>query len=105
MSRSYRKTPIFGDRAVPSEARDKRTWHKRHRAHERDQGAQLTPASDPLRLHHREVSNPRFMAKDEKSYHDARSLLESAERAATRASTPTEYASLVARHLARYRYK
>ncbi len=42
MSRSQRKTPIFGI-ASGSEALDKRLWHKRWRARVRDRMAVLPP--------------------------------------------------------------
>lgn len=47
MSRSRRKTPIVGYSTARSEADDKRLWHKRWRARERDQLAGLGPESDP----------------------------------------------------------
>ncbi len=35
MSRSRKKTPIFGHTGSISEAADKAAWHRRHRANER----------------------------------------------------------------------
>jgi hypothetical protein len=41
MSRSLRETPIFGHTTAHSEADDKRLWHKRWRASERNQLATI----------------------------------------------------------------
>ena len=71
MSRSHRKTPIFGITSARSEAEDKRLWHKRWRARLRDQLAGLAPDSDPLPIHRRAVSNPWSMAKDGKHWFGA----------------------------------
>jgi hypothetical protein len=46
MSRSLRKTPIFGHTTARSEADDKRLWHKRWRASERDQLATVGADTD-----------------------------------------------------------
>ena len=46
MSRSLRKTPIFGHTTARSEADDKRLWHKRWRASERDQLAKIGADTD-----------------------------------------------------------
>ena len=66
MSRSRRKTPIFGLAPAPSEAEDKRLWHKRLRAKTRDQ--LKDGPDDPIPVDHREVSDPWGMAKDGKRY-------------------------------------
>lgn len=66
MSRSRRKTPIFGITTAPSESEDKRLWHKRLRAKSRDQ-LKAGP-DDPIPVDHREVSDPWGMAKDGRRY-------------------------------------
>jgi hypothetical protein len=68
MSRSVRKTPIFGNAQGVSEKADKRSWHQRWRARAR---SLLTGASD-LEAYcdpdKRLVSDTRAMAKDGKRY-------------------------------------
>ena len=68
MSRSRKKTPIFGYASADSEAPDKRIWHSRMRHRERralhsadDYDAHLTTTRD-------QVSSTWNMAKDGKSY-------------------------------------
>ena len=68
MSRSRRKTPIFGYASADSEAHDKRIWHSRMRHRERqalhsadDYDAHLTTVRD-------DVSSTWNMDKDGKSY-------------------------------------
>lgn len=53
MSRSLRKTPIFGHTTARSEADDKRLWHKRWRSHQRDQLATAKPESEIVPIHRR----------------------------------------------------
>jgi hypothetical protein len=68
MSRSVRKTPIFGHAMSQSEKADKRRWHQRWRAMARTRlasSADLERYNDPDR---REASSPWTMAKDGKSY-------------------------------------
>lgn len=65
MSRSYRKTPISGITTAESEAMDKRIWHKRMRARQRDR---LMTDSESEPVHTREVSDPWGMGKDGKRW-------------------------------------
>lgn len=65
MSRSRKKTKIHGIASPDSEAIDKRIWHKRMRARERDRLI-IDPESEPT--HQKEVSNPWSMGKDGKLY-------------------------------------
>lgn len=65
MSRSRKKTPILGNAIGESEAIDKRLWHKRMRARERDRLI-TDPESEPT--HQNEVSSTWDMAKDGKGY-------------------------------------
>lgn len=56
MSRSYRKTPIFGHTKAESEKEDKKLWHRAWRR------------SNDIESSHREFSNPWDMSKDGKTY-------------------------------------
>jgi len=57
MSRSIRKTPIFGHTTARSESDDKRLWHKRWRAIERDQLATVGVDTDHETVHRNAVSS------------------------------------------------
>lgn len=106
MSRSRRKTPIFGHTSARSEADDKRLWHKRWRSHDRDQRASLDPCGDPFPVHRQSVSSTWDMAKDGKHWFDPRSQHEAAERIAARRGRLTpERKALQARLLAKWRAK
>lgn len=106
MSRSRRKTPIFGHTTARSEADDKRLWHKRWRSRERDQLAALDSDGDPLPVHRQTVSSTWDMAKDGKHWFDPRCQREVAERiAARRSRLKPERKALQARILARWRAK
>ncbi len=106
MSRSRRKTPIFGHTSARSEADDKRLWHKRWRSRERDQLAVLEPDADPLPVHRQAVSSPWSMAKDGKHWFDPRLQREMAELiAARRSQLGPERQALQVRLLARWRAK
>lgn len=70
MSRSRRKTPIFGMTSAKSEKRDKQTWHSRMRAHVRTgltsiPQEQLDGYVAPVE---NEVGSVWSMAKDGKHY-------------------------------------
>lgn len=105
MSRSRRKTPIFGHTTARSEANDKRLWHKRWRSRQRDQlvvGAE----DDPLPVPRNVVSNTWNMAKDGKSWFDPRRQQAVAQRIAERRSQlKPESQALQARLLAKWRSK
>lgn len=106
MSRSRRKTPIFGHTSARSEADDKRLWHKRWRSRVRDQLATLGPEGDPLPVHRQAVSSTWDMAKDGKHWFDPRRQREVAERiAARRSQLQPERKALQARLLAKWRAK
>ena len=106
VSRSRRKTPIFGHTTARSEADDKRLWHKRWRSRERDQLASLGPDGDPLPVHRQAVSSTWDMAKDGKHWFDPRRQQKLAERiAARRSQSNPERKSLRARLLAKWRPK
>ena len=106
MSRSRRKTPIFGHTTARSEADDKRLWHKRWRASQRDQLATATPESEIVSVHRHAVSSTWDMAKDGKSWFDPRRQQVMAERiAARRSKLKPERKALQARILAKWRGK
>lgn len=106
MSRSRRKTPIVGYSTARSEADDKRLWHKRWRARERDQLAGVGPDSDPLPIHLQEVSSTWDMAKDGKHWFAPPRQQALAERiAARRSKLKSERKALQARLLAKWRGK
>lgn len=80
MSRSHRKTPIYGFSTAHSEKLDKRVWHKRMRACERGRlhYARCDPESH-LSTEPKEVSNLWSMAKDGRqwwSWHEQACLAE-----------------------------
>ncbi len=66
MSRSRKKTPIFGHTTCTSEATDKATWHRRYRAIERVR--RRAEGEDYTAHSHRENSNAATFAKDGKHY-------------------------------------
>ena len=106
MSRSLRKTPIFGHTTARSEADDKRLWHKRWRASERDQLAKIGADTDHVTVHRNAVSSTWDMAKDGKAWFDPSRQREIAERiAARRAWLLPERKALQARLLAKWRSK
>jgi hypothetical protein len=106
MSRSYRKTPIFGHTTARSEAGDKRLWHKRWRARQRDQLTAVGPESEVLPIDRHAVSSAWDMAKDGKSWFDPRRQQVVAERvAARRSKLEPERKALLARVLAKWRGK
>jgi hypothetical protein len=67
MSRSRRKTPIFGYSLAESEARDKAIWHRRHR---RVEGIAVKAAGvEYMATSYRAHSNRAWMAKDGRQYY------------------------------------
>ena len=83
MSRSQRKTPIFGMTTARSEKRDKQSWHRALRSREkhrlvglRDDGEALIP------LDENQVMSPWGMAKDGKQYWPRKRQLVMARRIA-----------------------
>lgn len=101
MSRSRRKTPIFGYANADSEAPDKRTWHSRMRHRERqalhsadDYDGHLTTVRD-------QVSSAWNMAKDGKHFWDAKSREETAEWIAERRGKTDQERATIKRRLIR----
>ena len=72
MSRSRRKTPMFGYTTATSEAEDKRIWHKRWRAQLRGQLSRDATTDDFLPILQCAVSSPWNMDKDGKSWFSPR---------------------------------
>lgn len=105
MSRSQRKTPIFGHTTACSEAYDKRQWHKRWRLRQRHQLATLDQEDDPLPVHRRAVSSTWKMAKDGKGWFGPERQKACAELLAADQPTPNERDALVAKLLAKWRAK
>lgn len=106
MSRSHRKTPIFGHTSARSEADDKRLWHKRWRARERDQLSSVGANSDLMPVHRHTVSSTWDMAKDGKSWFAPQRQRAIAQRVAERKTTSKpEREALQARLLAKWRRK
>ena len=66
MSRSRRKTPVFGHTLAESESADKRIWNKRLRARVRDE--LIVDAEEHIPTTLRGVSNVWDGAKDSKHY-------------------------------------
>lgn len=66
MSRSRRKTPVFGTATKATERRDKQLWHRRWRARERTAWARTLREgqADHVPVDYREVSDVWTMDKD-----------------------------------------
>ena len=106
MSRSRRKTPIFGYASADSEASDKRIWHSRMRHRERqalhsadDYDGHLTTVRDG-------VSSTWKMSKDGKHWFGEKSREEAAEWIAERrGKTDRERATIKRRLIRRWTAK
>lgn len=69
MSRSFRRTPIWGMcNPKASEADDKKLWHGALRAAERRFLAAVRSGLGPIEPHFRDVSDPWIMHKDGKAW-------------------------------------
>lgn len=70
MSRSHKQPNFTSNATARSEKGDKKTWHSRMRARQRDELANLTPqdAIEIISVCVKEVSNPYSMAKDGRHY-------------------------------------
>jgi hypothetical protein len=106
VSRSTRKTPIFGISNAASEALDKRIWHKRLRSQERDQLSKVGPDTDHVSIHQNAVSNIASMAKDGRQWFGLnRQAVMAVKIAARRETSLPQRKSLQARLLAKWRSK
>ena len=97
MSRSRRKTPVFGHTTCHSERQDKKIWHQRWRTRERNNLAS-TPNDawdEHLPLLENQVSNVWAMGKDGHFYCPTARQVLMAEQIATRQGrNPQERSSL-----------
>lgn len=108
MSRSNRKTPIFGNTICHSERQDKKLWHHRWRTRERTMLASASPEIliSHLSLLKNQVSNVWSMGKDGHSYRSAAHQNVMAERIANhKGGSPQERASLKKRLLHKWMSK
>ena len=101
MSRSRRKTPIFGYANADSEASDKRIWHSRMRHRERqalhsadDYDGRLTTVRD-------DVSSTWNMSKDGKHWFGEKAREETAEWIAERRGKTDQERATIKRRLIR----
>lgn len=107
MSRSERKTPIFGMTTARSEKVDKKAWHSRMRAKVRTDmtplpGSELDSYIAPIE---NDVGNVWAMAKDGKRYFRRDRQLEIASVQARHVATVGERESLKVRWLRKLRAK
>lgn len=108
MSRSHRKTPIFGITTCRSERQDKKLWHQRWRARERNALASASTEALDSRLpwSENQVSNVWSMGKDGHSYWPIDHQVETAELIAnSQGRNPQERASLKKRLLRKWMSK
>lgn len=108
MSRSRRKTPIFGMSTCRSERADKEIWHGRWRAHTRNSLSNVDgDASEGFLLPDRqEVSNIWTMGKDGRQWWPAASQSQVAHRLAeSRGSNAAERAAIRVRLLRKWMAK
>jgi len=107
MSRSKRKTPIFGIATAKSERQDKHIWHSRMRARVRTQLVSTTTSTFDAYLppDENEVSSVWSMAKDGKWYVHPDKQNEVAERLSRRGKTTIERQSLKIRLLKKFTRK
>jgi len=108
MSRSRRKTPIFGHTTSRSERKDKQHWHQRWRVRERTAlaGASLEDLSSHMTLHEKQVSDVWSMAKDGRFYWPIKSQIDMANLLVnSKGRNQTEIASLKKRMLRKWMSK
>ena len=108
MSRSYRKTPIFGNTTCRSEKDGKKRWHKALRAKERVAQALLSPESldSHMPLHENQVGSIWAMGKDGHNYWQKSSQERTARKFANRqGKTPCERKALQNRFLRKWMSK
>lgn len=81
MSRSHRKSPIFGHTTCRSERQDKKIWHRRWRSKERAALGGITKdLTEHVTLLRNQVSSTWSMGKDGKCYWSKNDQIRSAER-------------------------
>lgn len=102
MTRSLRKTPIFGMTNARSEKQDKKLWHKRMRTQERTSLASTSDLYAHIPMVERDVSNRWAMSKDGRQYFGLERQKSVAERVAQKGRTKKERASLKVRALKKW---
>ena len=106
MSRSRRKTPIFGYTSSDSERQDKQIWHRRWRHNERQALATADDFDAHLTLLRDDVSSTWNMDKDGKHYWPAEQQAQAAEwTAARKGRSPQERAAIKKRILRKWMAK
>ena len=99
MSRSRRKTPIFGIATVASERQDKDLWHRRFRRHERL--ALVRSAGNGFEAHQtvlaHDVSDPWTMGRDGHRYFSTGDQARKSALLASRTTTDLEKRELLKR--------
>jgi hypothetical protein len=97
VTRSYRKTPIFGYTTCHSEKHDKFIWHKKWCLRERINLATVIKGDleNHCSVHQRQVSNVWLMGKDGKHYFSHQEQKDHAELISSiRSKNPQEKSSL-----------
>ena len=112
MSRSYRKTPIFGITTAESEKEDKKLWHKSFRTKAKNQLKEKTLRNDIEELdtiidvHEYDVSNSYAMDKEVKKYYPKYRQVVQAKKVADRiGKTLAEKSALQLRYLQKHKFK
>ncbi|MBV7428082.1 MULTISPECIES: hypothetical protein [unclassified Acidovorax] len=107
MSRSRRKTPIFGITTARSEREDKALWHGRWRAAERTVLAAVLPgdADAHMTTLARSVSDPWGMAKDGRRFWSLEQRTTAAGRVVRAGRSQAERAAIELRALRRFMAK
>ena len=107
MSRSRRKTPIFGITMARSERDDKTLWHGRWRAAERAALAVVLPGDVDAHMTTlaRSVSDPWGMSKDGKRFWPQEQQKAAASRVARAGRSKAERVAIEARTLRRFMAK
>jgi hypothetical protein len=107
MSRSRRKTPIFGITTARSERDDKALWHGRWRAAERMALAAVLPrdADTHMTTLARSVSDPWSMAKDGRRFWPLKQQKAAARSAASAGRSKVEREAFEVRTLRRFMAK
>lgn len=108
MSRSYRHTPIVGTESTRSEKKDKKIWHGRMRAKQKNQissiGMEDADMITPVTV--KEVSRIDDMTKNGRSYWSEEDRLKEAKALALRkAANDQERESIVVRLMEKWRSK
>lgn len=105
MSRSRRKTPVYGYSTAESEAADKHIWHRRWRAHERDRLSTLPTDFEHMTTLRNEVSCRSVMAKDGRCWFGWKQQEQQAKRIIGRDRPAHEREKMRTRYLAQLRRK